>query len=86
MIVAPLFARPTQMLIRIGTAAERILLQQESLRGLPCSNAYLIPSAKQKSIVSGEERGDLALNLLASKLTGETLIAVVKYDIAGYRK
>ena len=42
-----------------------------------------------EGIVSEEERDDLAQNLLeASKLTGDekTLIAVMKYDIAGYRR
>jgi hypothetical protein len=44
---------------------------------------------EEESIVSEEERDDLAQNLLeASKLTGDekTLIAVMKYDIAGYRR
>jgi hypothetical protein len=44
---------------------------------------------ESESILSEEERDDLALNLLeASKLTRDekTLIAVMKYDIGGYRK
>jgi hypothetical protein len=44
---------------------------------------------EEENIVSEEERDDLALNLLeASRLTGDekTLIAVMKYDIAGYRR
>ena len=44
---------------------------------------------KDENIVSEEQRDELAVNLLeASKLTGDegTLIAVLKYDIAGYRK
>lgn len=43
----------------------------------------------EENIVSEEQRDELAANLLeASKLTGDekTLIAVMKYDIAGYRR
>jgi hypothetical protein len=44
---------------------------------------------KEENIVSEAQRNEPAVNLLeASKLTRdeETLIAVMKYDIAGYRK
>ncbi len=43
---------------------------------------------EEENVISEEDRDELALNLLeASKLTGDekTLIAVMKYDIAGYR-
>ena len=42
-----------------------------------------------ENIVSEEQRDELAANLLeVSKLTTDegTLVAVMKYDIAGYRK
>jgi hypothetical protein len=44
---------------------------------------------KEESIVSEEQRDELAANLLeASRITEDekTLIAVMKYDIAGYRR
>ena len=44
---------------------------------------------REESIVSEEQRDELAANLLeASKITEDekTLIAVMKYDIAGYRR
>jgi hypothetical protein len=44
---------------------------------------------KEENIVSDEQRDELAANLLeAGKFTCDekTLIAVIKYDIAGYRK
>ena len=44
---------------------------------------------REESIVSDEQRDELAANLLeASKITEDekTLIAVMKYDIAGYRR
>ena len=44
---------------------------------------------EEENIVSEEQRDELAVNLLeASKLTSDerTLVAVMKYDIAGYRK
>ena len=44
---------------------------------------------KEENIVSEVQRDELAANLLeASKLTRDegTLIAVMKYDIAGFRK
>jgi hypothetical protein len=43
---------------------------------------------KEESVVSEEQRDELAANLLeASRITEDekTLIAVMKYDIAGYR-
>ena len=44
---------------------------------------------KEENVVSDEQRDELAVNLLeASKLSKDekTLIAVMKYDIAGFRK
>ena len=44
---------------------------------------------KEENIVSEQQRDELAANLLeAGKFTRDegTLIAVMKYDIAGYRK
>jgi hypothetical protein len=44
---------------------------------------------KEENIVSEQQRDELAANLLeASKFSKDekTLIAVMKYDIAGYRK
>ena len=44
---------------------------------------------EEENIVSEEHRDELAANLLeASKITEDekTLIAVMKYDIAGYRR
>ncbi|HUQ35357.1 MAG TPA: hypothetical protein VM144_03170 [Aestuariivirga sp.] len=44
---------------------------------------------KDEKIVSEEQRDELAVNLLeAGKFTSDerTLISVMKYDIAGYRK
>ena len=44
---------------------------------------------KEESIVSEEQRDELAANLLeASRITEDekTLIAVMKYDIAGFRR